>query len=191
MGKYKRQKRPENGLCTVPGCFKPFLAKGMCNMHWWRVKRYGDPNFTSFNFKCKVEGCGRKHRAKGWCSKHFEQHRRSSGYHATAQRKPKTRYTDCLRYAKKRGLEWTIPFEIFLELISKCCTYCQGPLPQTRAGLDRKDNAMGYTIDNVTPCCTDCNATRSNNFSYEEFLEFSKTDLFKRIIERRKVKRIV
>jgi len=50
---------------------------------------------------------------------------------------------------------------------------------------------MGYTIDNVTPCCTDCNATRSNNFSYEEFLEFSKTDLFKRIIERRKVKRIV
>lgn len=31
--------------CSVPGCGKPFLAKGVCREHYHGLYRYGDPTF--------------------------------------------------------------------------------------------------------------------------------------------------
>ena len=44
-------------------------------------------------------------------------------------------------------------------------------------------------MDNVVPCCTTCNQLKSNSFTFDEFVEFSKTELFKRISDRKKHKK--
>lgn len=51
----------EKKLCTVEGCTRPFLAKGMCNLHWHR-KRTG---ITGEAFLAPPHhGGGRKRRKK-------------------------------------------------------------------------------------------------------------------------------
>ena len=37
-------------------------------------------------------------------------------------------------------------------------------------GVDRKDNNLGYTIDNCVPCCHRCNSMKSN-LSYQNFIQ--------------------
>jgi hypothetical protein len=36
--------------------------------------------------------------------------------------------------------------------------------------LDRKDNSIGHLKGNLVVCCGNCNKTRRDAFSYEEFL---------------------
>lgn len=50
-------------------------------------------------------------------------------------------------------------------IITKCCVYCGD---NKRVGCDRVDNSKGHFIDNVVPCCYDCNVARANNFSFDE-----------------------
>lgn len=83
--------------------------------------------------------------------------------------------------AKKRGLEWGITEELFMSLISGDCAYC-GASPELRpsrwkhgiafagSGIDRVDNALGYTPSNVVPCCTRCNMAKRHH-TFQEFLE--------------------
>lgn len=33
----------EKSLCSIPGCSKPALARGWCDMHYRRWRRHGDP----------------------------------------------------------------------------------------------------------------------------------------------------
>ena len=39
------------------------------------------------------------------------------------------------------------------------------------SGIDRKNPARGYVLDNVVPCCKRCNYAK-NDFSYDEHLEY-------------------
>lgn len=170
--------------CSINGCDSKVLARGWCSKHLSRFYNHGDPNKTLHKTHCTIEGCNRKHIAHGKCARHFEQERRKSGYHAKHIRTPKTRYTDCLRHARYKSLEWFISFEDYINLIKQKCFYCEGPLPETKVGLDRKNNNIGYTLDNVVPCCRYCNQLKSNIFNFSEFVEFSKTDLFKIVLKR-------
>jgi hypothetical protein len=88
--------------------------------------------------------------------------------------------------AKSRGLEFSLTFEEFVDLTGKDCSYC-GALPQNKYpsrqakgqdnplkyyyynGLDRVDPKLGYILDNVQPCCADCNYAKSD-LTEEEFL---------------------
>lgn len=84
------------------------------------------------------------------------------------------------RAARKRGIEWALPWEDFRELVILPCTYC-GAVPSQREGkkafngqvtyngLDRQDNAKGYTAVNVVPCCGPCNYMK-RAMTVEEFL---------------------
>jgi 5-methylcytosine-specific restriction endonuclease McrA len=73
--------------------------------------------------------------------------------------------------AKKRNLEFSLTDEEFAELITDNCTYC-GETPvnsinvSTKTfgekyflynGIDRKDNMLGYTLQNSITCCSVCN----------------------------------
>jgi hypothetical protein len=88
-------------------------------------------------------------------------------------------------HAKKRGYEFKLTREKFRELTQKPCHYC-GAAPSNvsrnknlkvdtgdfvYSGIDRKDNSIGYFIDNVVPCCKVCNRAK-DTMSYEEYLLF-------------------
>ena len=70
-------------------------------------------------------------------------------------------------------------------MISQNCHYCgekpkelladkqrnASDIPFKRNGIDRVDNSKGYTIDNVIPCCRNCNIAKST-MSYSEYTNF-------------------
>ena len=64
-------------------------------------------------------------------------------------------------------IDWMIE-----NIIKQPCIYCGDT---HRVGCDRIDNDKGHAMDNVVPCCYDCNCARNNNFSYEEMLILGKT----------------
>lgn len=57
-------------------------------------------------------------------------------------------------------IDWMID-----NIFSKPCVYC-GDI--RRIGCDRIDNDKPHTIDNIVPCCIECNTARNNYFSFEE-----------------------
>lgn len=85
--------------------------------------------------------------------------------------------------ARKRKIRFSLSREEFYALVKLPCHYCGSP-PQNKIrrprvygravfryqGIDRKDNARGYTTDNVVPCCGRCNWLKSDILSYEEML---------------------
>ena len=73
--------------------------------------------------------------------------------------------------AEKRGMEWDLSFEFWVSLIGDRCYYC-GSRPRNKfkygkrelvySGVDRIDSGMGYTAENVVPCCRYCNSLKSS-----------------------------
>ena len=77
--------------------------------------------------------------------------------------------------AKKRGIKFRLTFVQLKELISQNCHYCDNapvhkPVRTVKNknislegrgivanGIDRKNNKIGYIINNCVPCCPDCN----------------------------------
>lgn len=98
-------------------------------------------------------------------------------------------FNELLRTTKREGkyTKVSITYEEFIEIISVSkCHYCSKDLifnmynrnyngeHVSRAyQLDRKNNDLGYTNDNVVPCCFNCNRMKSNVYSYEEFMKLS------------------
>ena len=93
-------------------------------------------------------------------------------------------FGDYKRIAKRRGHTFDLTEKQFAELIKKDCHYC-GAKPNNVAkqkkcngtyiynGLDRIDNTKGYTLDNVVPCCINCNMAKNTQI-IEEFNEWIK-----------------
>lgn len=89
-------------------------------------------------------------------------------------------YYSYKRGAKKRNYNFNLSRENFEKLILDNCHYCGGK-PDTQFkhkqsfngyviynGIDRKDNILGYDINNCVSCCTSCNYAKHNK-SYNEF----------------------
>jgi hypothetical protein len=86
--------------------------------------------------------------------------------------------------AYARGLAWELTEEEFDGLIVQNCAYC-GCVPSmvakgtgTRSGdfihggIDRVDNAQGYVMGNVVPCCRICNRAKMA-MSHAEFMAWT------------------
>lgn len=83
---------------------------------------------------------------------------------------PRSRWGHGRSNARKRGKAFDIPFEAYVELVSKPCHYCNKSISEeTGVGLDRVDNDRGYHLDNVVTCCAKCNRIRSKSMAAEEF----------------------
>src|SRR5271157_5704895 len=86
--------------------------------------------------------------------------------------------------AKRRGMEITLTFEEFLDIVKTGeCFYCGKILywPEYNAkktsqasNIDRKDNTKGYLTGNVVACCWSCNNIKSDHFTFEQFCEVGK-----------------
>lgn len=84
--------------------------------------------------------------------------------------------------AKKRNLVFELSLEEFKNITKQNCHYC-GSIGTPFAencnkksnglyignGIDRKDNSLGYILENCLPCCTWCNQMKLNK-TYEEFV---------------------
>lgn len=83
-----------------------------------------------------------------------------------------------------------LTFEQFYDLSSKNCFYCNKAPSNSfncydktatkerrdkawfiYSGLDRIDSSLSHNIDNVVPCCWECNYSKSN-YSQKEFYDF-------------------
>ena len=82
------------------------------------------------------------------------------------------------RDAKRRGLEWRLTKEQVHRLSKQNCHYCGAEPSQSFVmshingeyvynGLDRVDNTKGYVIDNVVPCCFNCNYSKGTRTASE------------------------
>lgn len=88
------------------------------------------------------------------------------------------RYSEYRHNSKRRGIEFNLTSDEFKKIISQECHYCGGFSidynPQSRGnGIDRKDNNIGYVIDNCLPCCSKCNFIK-NSMPYSEFIKYIK-----------------
>lgn len=84
---------------------------------------------------------------------------------------PHARYVDFRYKSRKRGFDFSISFDTFLELRKLPCTYCGGRLPEWGSGVDRANPNIGYVQGNVVPCCTICNLSK-RTMSENEFKEW-------------------
>lgn len=83
------------------------------------------------------------------------------------------RFHQAKRRAGQRGKQWTLTRDEFAALTEQPCTYCGDPdtTDTSGSGLDRRDSSRGYHLDNVVPCCVECNLAKGpDTFSYEEML---------------------
>lgn len=84
--------------------------------------------------------------------------------------KPKTRYEHAIVQATKRNKLWDISEQDYKSFMKLPCAYCSGKLASHGIGLDRILNYRHYTLDNVVPCCGQCNLIRGRTLTYEEML---------------------
>lgn len=70
--------------------------------------------------------------------------------------------------AKRRGVEWSLDGSAE-RLLSQNCAYC-GAAPAPWNGIDRMDNALGYTNENSVPCCKSCNWGKGGQMSPEQYV---------------------
>ena len=93
-------------------------------------------------------------------------------------------YNSYYQRAKKKSIEFNITKEDFKNLTNLKCTYCHidpykdaGRLNKSLSstylynGLDRVDNKIGYTIENVVPCCEICNKAK-RDLDLQSFLNW-------------------
>ena len=61
--------------CSVDGCDREFIARGLCTAHYARLRIHGTTEMSAYSVYvaqkvCKVDGCSAKKTANGFCQKH-------------------------------------------------------------------------------------------------------------------------
>lgn len=128
--------------------------------------------------------CGRVYNS----SRNNFQRQKSCGCMPSNTGKPGTALRSCYGYyvihARENDRIFALTLEQFETITSSRCHYCNCEPKQIRKagsgeiylynGVDRKDNGLGYTVENSLPCCFFCNSAKRNK-SYEEFLLWIET----------------
>lgn len=69
--------------------------------------------------------------------------------------KPVGRFKSMISDAKRWKHDWGLKYEEFLTFWQSPCNYCGTEIKT--CSLDRVDASLGYFVENVVPCCHDCN----------------------------------
>lgn len=80
-------------------------------------------------------------------------------------RELKKRYANYQNNARRKGIEFALDWEGFLEFKNKPCEYCG--IVGGNVGIDRVDNRFGYKTGNCVSCCSSCNSGKNNRPSEE------------------------
>ena len=110
----------------------------------------------------------------------FARSQKPSGWNARTQA-----YHRVKNAAEDRGIEFFISKDEFYLLSSRDCSYCGRPPSNLcsaksiktgeykYSGMDRLDSSGPYSIENVVPCCAECNRGKQS-MTIKEFLEWIK-----------------
>lgn len=137
-------------------------------------------NHTTKKYICKCD-CGGLTTASAYCLRigrhkscqcgnHNPRPNRRLSYDVAIKRRI---YKNYKRAAKNRGYCFDLTEEQFFDIISQNCAYCGYP-PMMEYheknnhhryfvynGVDRVNNSIGYTKENVVACCKICNNSKS------------------------------
>lgn len=81
-------------------------------------------------------------------------------------------FTDITGSAKRRGHTFNLTRREFAAIVAQPCIYGKASAAEgIVVGIDRANNARGYTHGNCVPCCFRHNVIKSNIYTYEEFLD--------------------
>lgn len=59
-------------VCSVEGCEKPVIGRGLCNMHWKRMRKYGTADLPVREpASCAAPGCDHPAVSRGMCQRHY------------------------------------------------------------------------------------------------------------------------
>lgn len=99
------------------------------------------------------------------------------------QNNPHADYFNHMRSrSKPLGFLFNLPSESFKNWFYEtpnACEYCKRPVtPKSEnrmetLSIDRKNNSLGYTLENICKACNRCNTAKGNFFSYEQFKEIA------------------
>lgn len=176
-------------MCSVEDCQNKRSAKGLCQLHY-DLERKKDPKRqadTRRNAKLTAEKikqrrledplfdaeCRQKSRmfSVKYREENLEEMRKKD---IKYWEKPKRRYNKAKKSAEKRNIDFHLTLDDYAYLTTKgvpCYYECGSVSAQSGIGLDRKDNSLGYTLDNAVSCCGFCNVTKNAHITSEEMLK--------------------
>lgn len=95
----------------------------------------------------------------------------TSNKHTRYRRTIKGLYAKLKSSAREHKVECTITFEEYVELRTMSCFYeCGNPLSPAGHSLDRMNAKGPYSLENVVPCCRQCNTIKGDWWTWQEML---------------------
>ena len=149
-------------VCSIEGCGILAQGRGLCNKHYRRWYKYGDPTFLSGPLNRLPKGIAARNAV-------IRKYRKN---------------------AKQRQIDVSLSDAEFISLFEEICYYC-GDKPSNEQyhernngkfiynGIDRIDDSQGYHKFNVVPCCWTCNRMKQS-MNAEDFVEHVEK-IFRRI----------
>jgi hypothetical protein len=144
-------------------------------MHSWRLRFYGDVNYTRPVVICSVEGCSSRHKSNGLCQTHLRRFRKGLPLDGNLRTLNPKRYKQLTLHghflADVRGRVYAHRVALYEQIGNARvpCFWCAAPLewfPEESGKCepihvdhldhDRHNNAWS----NVVPSCNGCNAGR-------------------------------
>lgn len=149
--------------CSVKGCGKPATARGkkgqpklLCNTHYVKLWRSGTLKRTVFGKEWRERQSVSKRTPLSYLDPTPDLRKGHRGFLAVNV------VADIRAKAQGRRKKWLLKPEEAYKLITGSCHYCGAASgwPETRNGIDRKDNVKHYTRENSVSCCMTCNAAK-------------------------------
>lgn len=147
-----------------------WASKTKCNNCY--QKKYVEEN----KLKRKCNTCEATESKGSWyrgpkCSKCYSKDLYKKGRSRSLGQK----YCHLIGASKKKNFILDIDRDTYKKLIDKTCHYCNRNLYElTGHSLDRIEPDKGYVLENVLPCCGDCNTIKMNILTVEETEEVLK-----------------
>lgn len=92
-----------NGTCTVDECEHAHVAKGLCGMHYQRLRKRGSLALPPQR-ECSVDGCVQKHHGRGYCNTHRARLLATGTLEAAPRVRKTCTFTGCERPAVSASL---------------------------------------------------------------------------------------
>lgn len=99
--------------CSIPNCDREAEAKGLCDLHYRRLRNKGttDGPVIAKEQKCTVEGCDEKQHSKGYCRMHAERARKHGDPNTRLQLRGASAEEKLSHFSKENPrtgcMEWT------------------------------------------------------------------------------------